>query len=211
MEVFTFYIGDILHSFSFKDGFKKARKAHGFTQQSFADKFGISVETVKNWEQGRNVPELDTIKKLCQLFECNMDYLFNNITCKTHDAQFIQNTTGLSTESINRISCNNNHFLDVLISSNDYYEIDSLFSQLENTIHFFNSCYESLKQCEKKAENLKIESHEYKENDKLYFDLLHSSQRWAAEQTSNIYMMGILFGKILDEYKKNNLQTSEET
>ena len=204
-------MGDILYSFSFKDGFKKARKTHGFTQQSFADKFGISVETVKNWEQGRNVPELDTIKKLCQLFECNMDYLFSNISCKTHDAQFIQNTTGLSAESVRRISCRDNHFLDTLISSNDFYEIDSLFSQLENTIRFFNSCYEELKQCEKRADKLECKSTEYKENDRLYFDLLHSSQRWAAEQTSNIYMMGILFGKILDEYKKNNILNLEES
>ena len=99
-------MGDILHTFSFKDGFKKARKEHGYTQQSFADDFNVSIETIKNWEQGRNVPELDTIKKLCKKFECNMDYLFNNISCKTHDIQFIQNTTGLSESSVEKL----NHF-----------------------------------------------------------------------------------------------------
>lgn len=46
---------------------------------------------------------------------------------------------------------------------------------------------------------------EYQENDALYFSLMHSAQRWDAEQTSNIYMMGILFGKLLDEYKKKNV------
>ena len=94
-------MGALLHTFSFKDGFKRIRKEHGYTQQSFAEEFGICIETIRNWEQGRNVPELDTIYKLCNFFECDMDYLFNNISCHNHDTQFIQDQTGLSEDSIN--------------------------------------------------------------------------------------------------------------
>lgn len=97
-------MGDRLHTFSFKDGFKKIRKEHGYTQQSFADKFGICIETIRNWEQGRNVPELDTIYKLCDFFECDMDHLFNNISCHNHDTQFIQDKTGLSESNIERLA-----------------------------------------------------------------------------------------------------------
>lgn len=96
-------MGVSLHTFSFKIGFKRVRKESGYTQQSFSDKFGISIETVKNWEQGRNVPELDTIYKLCDFFNCDMDYLFDNISCKTHDTQFIQDTLGLSYNTIKHI------------------------------------------------------------------------------------------------------------
>ena len=96
-------MGEKLHTFSFKDGFKKTRKEHGYTQQSFSEKFGICIETIRNWEQGRNVPELDTIYKLCEFFECDMDYLFNNISCHNHDTQFIQDKTGLSEDSINTL------------------------------------------------------------------------------------------------------------
>lgn len=36
---------------------KAARKRLGMTQKAFAANFGVSVETVRNWEQGRRQPE----------------------------------------------------------------------------------------------------------------------------------------------------------
>ena len=36
---------------------KKFREAHGLTQQDLADKCGVSLRTVQNWEKGRNIPE----------------------------------------------------------------------------------------------------------------------------------------------------------
>jgi len=33
------------------------RKRYGLTQQQFADAFGIAIGTLRNWEQGRRVPE----------------------------------------------------------------------------------------------------------------------------------------------------------
>ena len=33
------------------------RKFIGLTQQQFADALGISVHTLRNWEQGRRIPE----------------------------------------------------------------------------------------------------------------------------------------------------------
>ena len=81
---------------SFKDGFKKARRnakdrnGKRYTQESFAESFGVSVDTVKNWEQGRTAPSIDTLIELCDFFECDIDYLFGTLDCKTHDVQFIQ-------------------------------------------------------------------------------------------------------------------------
>lgn len=94
-------MGDKLYTFSFKEGFKRARKKGGYTQKSFAEKFNVSIETVKNWEQGRNVPEIETLEKLCNFFQCDVDYLLGNIECETHDIQFIHDKTGLSKEAIN--------------------------------------------------------------------------------------------------------------
>lgn len=95
--------------YSFKNGFKRARKDAGYTQEAFCeqftnyDGFKISLSTVRNWEQGRNVPELKTIDALCAFFRCDMDYLFFRIGCKTHDNQFIQNELGLSETAIDRL------------------------------------------------------------------------------------------------------------
>jgi transcriptional regulator with XRE-family HTH domain len=36
---------------------KKFREAHGLTQQDLADKCGVSLRTVQNWEKGKNIPE----------------------------------------------------------------------------------------------------------------------------------------------------------
>ena len=94
---------------SFKDGFKKARRnaknknGKRYTQESFAEAFGVSVDTVKNWEQGRTAPSIDTLIELCDFFECDMDYLFGTLDCKTHDVQFIHEYIGLSEEAIKRL------------------------------------------------------------------------------------------------------------
>lgn len=94
---------------SFKDGFKKARRnakdrnGKRYTQESFAESFGVSVDTVKNWEQGRTAPSIDTLIELCDFFECDIDYLFGTLDCKTHDVQFIQEYIGLSEKTIQQI------------------------------------------------------------------------------------------------------------
>lgn len=96
-------MGDKLYTFSFKEGFKRARKKGGYTQKSFAEEFNVSSETVKNWEQGRNVPEIETLEKLCNFFQCDVDYLLGNMECETHDIQFIHDKTGLSGSAINKL------------------------------------------------------------------------------------------------------------
>lgn len=146
------------------------------------------------------------LHRYCDYFKCSSDFLFGYIELPTHNYTDIQKETGLSEEALKRIvTPKGNLFLDTLITSNEFYEIDTYFSQLETVINHFNSCYKSLKQCEEKAQSITKGTTEYQENNELYFSLMHSTQRWDAEQTSNIYMMGILFGKLLDEYKKKNL------
>lgn len=96
-------MGDKLCSLKegFAKGFKQARKKAGYTQLEFAEKFSnVTVETIRNWEQGRNVPEIDTIEKLCIFFGCDMDYLFGRLEYKTYDHKFICETIGLSEKAV---------------------------------------------------------------------------------------------------------------
>lgn len=90
----------------FKRGFKKARIRAGYkTQQEFADAFSTTIDNVKNWEQtNRAIPEIDTIVRICDFLGCSLDYIFDRIDCKTHDAQFICDFTGLSEEAIFALS-----------------------------------------------------------------------------------------------------------
>lgn len=124
-------MGDKLYTFSFQKGFKRARIKNGYTQKSFAKEFNISIETVKNWEQGRNIPEFKTLEKLCNFFHCDMDYLLNNLDCKDHDTQFIQDETGLSEKSIEQLrylSLINN----TLTTEHDLNTINILLEQLNS-------------------------------------------------------------------------------
>ena len=80
---------------------KKARKnADITTQQAFADKLGVSVDTVSKWEQGVNVPGIETLIKIADICKCDTDYLLGRIDGETHDLCFVQDYTGLSKEAI---------------------------------------------------------------------------------------------------------------
>ena len=45
----TFYLDPV--------NIKQIRKGYGLTQVQFASMLGISVRTLRNWEQGRRIPE----------------------------------------------------------------------------------------------------------------------------------------------------------
>lgn len=79
---------------------KNLRKEYNISQQQFANEFNVSLDAVKNWEQHYNIPEMDCLIKLCNYFNCDLDYLFGRITQKTHDNNFIYEKVGLNEQSI---------------------------------------------------------------------------------------------------------------
>lgn len=62
--------------------------------------------TIKHYENGNynGSPKLDIVDNLCKILKCNVDYLLGNIDCKTHDIQFIHDYTGLSEDTISKLS-----------------------------------------------------------------------------------------------------------
>jgi len=58
---------------------KELREGLGLTQKDLADKVGVDVSTLRNWENGRT--GLDLFKKfsaLCSALECNPQDLISN-------------------------------------------------------------------------------------------------------------------------------------
>jgi transcriptional regulator with XRE-family HTH domain len=47
----------------------EARKRRGWTQAHVAEKIGVSVETVRQWESNRHFPYQESIQRLCGLFD----------------------------------------------------------------------------------------------------------------------------------------------
>lgn len=50
----------------------------------------------------RNIPKtpFSAIWKLCEIFHCDIDYLFGRIDCSTHDLEFICSKIGLSEDAV---------------------------------------------------------------------------------------------------------------
>ena len=89
--------------YSLKEGLKRARKEAGLTQADLAEKMGVHIKTVMNWEQGIAEPPLGTLMELTELYHCDLDYLTGRIDQKTHDLQFIHDQTGLSEKAIEKL------------------------------------------------------------------------------------------------------------
>jgi transcriptional regulator with XRE-family HTH domain len=53
---------------------KTLRKSQRMTQQSVADRVGITRATLSNYEIDRRTPDLKTLRKLAECFGVNLDY-----------------------------------------------------------------------------------------------------------------------------------------
>lgn len=67
-----------------KDRIKELRKEYGYTQESLAKALGLNAKSsIANYENGSNAPSDDIKLKMCELFNCTMDYLMGKNNFKT--------------------------------------------------------------------------------------------------------------------------------
>ena len=52
------------------------RKKHGLTQETLAEKLGITFQAVSKWENGQSCPDIDLLPQLADIFSVNIDELF---------------------------------------------------------------------------------------------------------------------------------------
>lgn len=83
------------------------RKAAGFkSASSFAERLNIGRSQVEQIEQGKRLPDLDTLVKMAEIFNCEVGYLLceqGYEECKTRLKTDIQKETGLSEDCIMRL------------------------------------------------------------------------------------------------------------
>lgn len=85
----------------FSKRLRKERKRLKMTQKQLADEIGVDIKTIGNWEQCNTLPKkLDDALALCNLFECDIDYLFGRQKEKTKTATDICEATGLKAEAV---------------------------------------------------------------------------------------------------------------
>ena len=59
----------------FGERLAEIRKENDDTQFDLAKKIGVGVQTLRNWEQGRNYPPGDKLLLICELYSTSADYL----------------------------------------------------------------------------------------------------------------------------------------
>jgi transcriptional regulator with XRE-family HTH domain len=58
-----------------KISLKAARVNAGLTQTESAERIGVSVSTIKNWEAGKSFPNQPMIEKICEIYGVSYDYI----------------------------------------------------------------------------------------------------------------------------------------
>lgn len=57
---------------------KKTRTDNHMTQEEYANKFFVSRQTISSWENGRSMPELQTLIDICNTYKMSLDVLLND-------------------------------------------------------------------------------------------------------------------------------------
>ena len=76
----------------------KLRKENKISQEEFAEKLGVSRQTVSNWENYKNYPDISTIVKISELYNISLDILLkgdlemiNNLDTKIKNSKKYKN------------------------------------------------------------------------------------------------------------------------
>ena len=59
----------------FSNQLKFYRKSLGLTQKQIAEKLGLTEQAYQHYEYGDREPTLETLKRLCVIFDCTSDEL----------------------------------------------------------------------------------------------------------------------------------------
>ena len=65
------------------DNLTKLRKKHKLTQVELAHQLGFSDKAISKWEQGDTIPDIETIKKIADLYGVTIDSLLEEVPIET--------------------------------------------------------------------------------------------------------------------------------
>lgn len=58
--------------------FKELRKAAGFSQSALAKMLNVHQTAISQWELGKSFPEIDTLKRMAEVYNVPIDFLVGN-------------------------------------------------------------------------------------------------------------------------------------
>lgn len=82
---------------------KESRKKLNLTQEKFAQKYNVTPQAVSKWENGKNLPDITTLKEICKDSNTSIDNLLLGKKNKSHTSDNYSNID---------YSCHLNHFIN---------------------------------------------------------------------------------------------------
>ncbi len=158
-----------------------------------------------------NAISLAQLTSLCEEFDCSISYLFGEYEYRNYDNKFICEKTGLTEKSLVTILRRKNDFLNALISSEYFSEIDFSFEQMLWALKKINQCISDLECLENESNSLPKDSAKYHEIDQVYFNTVSASEKWESQIYYSIYKMGIDFGNTLESVKNSAIKKTPDT
>ena len=52
---------------------RELREKRGLTQKDLADRLSLSDKTISKWENERSIPDIFTLLKLAEIFDCTLE------------------------------------------------------------------------------------------------------------------------------------------
>lgn len=72
---------------SFGNILKKIRQDNNLTQEELAKKINTSRSNIANYENDKNMPSVDILEKISQVFNCSIDYLLGKSDIRNPDKE----------------------------------------------------------------------------------------------------------------------------
>ena len=78
---------------TFSEKIINLRRAHGWSQEDFAEKLNISRQAISRWENDSALPDALNILQISKLFGVTTDYLLNDDYTSDKDIPVVKNAT----------------------------------------------------------------------------------------------------------------------
>lgn len=88
----------------------KIRKENNFTQQEFAEMFGVTYQAVSKWENGKSIPDIMILKEICKKFNIDINQILE-IESLNKKSEDIEN----SKEKVKQITKNKKIYYIVIV------------------------------------------------------------------------------------------------
>lgn len=69
---------------------KELRVQRNITGRQLAEVLNITYTQIYNWENGKNEPDIATLKKLARYFECSIDFLLDFDSANEKKAEIVK-------------------------------------------------------------------------------------------------------------------------